>query len=112
VVPKDQVMDVEQAVRATSDAVRVQGEMTIYRANEVAQTLFDAIRAHDGDVSLDLSAVTEFDTAGLQLVLMARRLAETSGRRLDLVQPSECVVEVLDLCHVAVSVGSQQQAGS
>lgn len=105
-------MDSEQAMKSTNEALRVQGEMTIYRASEVAQTLFAAVRDHDGDVSLDLSEVSEFDTAGLQLVLMARRLAEADGRRLDVVQPSECVSEVLNLCNVAVSTGSQERAVS
>ena len=101
-------MDLDQKI---SDAeLRVDGEMTIYRANEVAQTLFAAVRAHDGDVSLDLSEVSEFDTAGLQLVLMARRLAEAKGHRLDVVQPSECVVEVLKLCNVALSDNEAQAA--
>lgn len=105
-------MDVEQALISTDGALRVQGEMTIYRASEVAQTLFAAVRAHDGDVTLDLSEVSEFDTAGLQLVLMARRLAEADGRRLDVVQPSECVAEVLNLCNVATSTSSLEQAAS
>jgi anti-anti-sigma factor len=103
-------MHPEQESMATSGELRVHGEMTIYRASEVAQTLFAAVRAHDRDLSLDMSAVTEFDTAGLQLVLMARRLAETNGRRLDVVQPSECVLEVLNLCQVAATVASQQAA--
>lgn len=110
-------MDLEHELISTNGELRIDGELTIYRASEVAQTLFAAIRAHDGDVSLDLSAVTEFDTAGLQLVLMARRLAETNGRSLAVVQPSECVLEVLNLCNVALgeasaSAASLQQAAS
>lgn len=103
-------MPPEQESISTSGDMHVHGEMTIYRASELAQTLLAAVRAYDGDVSLDMSAVTEFDTAGLQLVLMARRLAETNGRRLEVVQPSECVLEVLNLCNVPVSTGSQQAA--
>lgn len=91
----------DQDQKLSKRELRVDGEMTIYRANEVAQTLFAAVRAHAGDVSLDMSEVTEFDTAGLQLVLMARRVAEANGRRLDVVQPSECVSDVLRLCNVA-----------
>lgn len=105
----------DQSLKSTSGdrhVHRVAGEVTIYRASEVAQALFTAIRAHEGDVNLDLSAVTEFDTAGLQLVLMARRLAEANGHRLEVVQPSECVVEVLELCHVAAGSGSQQEVAS
>jgi ABC-type transporter Mla MlaB component len=54
--------------------------------------------------------VTEFDTAGLQLVLMARRLAESKGHRLDVVQPSECVLDVLKLCNVSLSKGQAEVA--
>jgi anti-sigma B factor antagonist len=50
----------------------VEGEMTIYRAAELKPALLDAVRAHDAP-ALDLSAVTEFDSAGLQLLLVARR---------------------------------------
>jgi len=98
-------MDSDQDIKSAGGELRVNGEMTIYRASEVAQTLFAAVRAHDGDVSLDLSDVTEFDTAGLQLVLMARRMTEARGRRLDVVQPSECVVDVLKLCNVPHGTG-------
>lgn len=101
-------MDLDQKI--SGGELRVDGEMTIYRANEVAHTLFAAVRAHNGDVNLDLSEVTEFDTAGLQLVLMARRLAEANGHRLDLVQPSECVVDVLKLCNVACNDNEAQAA--
>lgn len=101
-------MDLDQ--KLSGGALRVDGEMTIYRAGEVAQTLFAAVRAHAGDVSLDLSDVTEFDTAGLQLVLMARRMVEAKGHRLDIVQPSECVNEVLNLCNVALKTESVRAA--
>jgi len=94
-------MDVDQ--KLSMSELRVDGEMTIYRASEVAQTLFAAVRAETGDVSLDMSDVSEFDTAGLQLLLMARRLVEANGHRLDVVQPSECVAEVLTLCNVALT---------
>lgn len=93
-------MDVEQDRESASGQLCVQGELTIYRAGEVAQTLFAAVRTRAGDVTLDLSAVTEFDTAGLQIVLMARRMAEASGHRLEVVQPSACVADVLKLCNV------------
>lgn len=101
-------MDLDE--KRSMGELRVDGEMTIYRANEVAQSLFASLRAHAGDVDLDLSDVTEFDTAGLQLVLMARRMVEANGHRLDVVRPSECVAEVLALCNVAVTTQSTQAA--
>jgi anti-anti-sigma factor len=101
-------MDLDQ--KLSMGKLRVDGEMTIYRANEVAQMLFAALRTHVGDVHLDLSDVTEFDTAGLQLVLMARRMVEANGHCLDVVQPSECVLDVLELCNVASSPTEAQAA--
>ena len=101
-------MDLDQ--KLSTGELRVDGDMTIYRANEVAQTLFASVRAHAGDVNLDLSDVTEFDTAGLQLVLMARRMVESNGHRLDVVRPSECVAEVLELCNVALTTEPTQAA--
>lgn len=93
----------DQDQKLSMSELRVDGELTIYRASEIGQTLFAALRAETGDVSLDMSDVSEFDTAGLQLLLMARRLVEANGRRLAVVQPSECVAEVLKLCNVALT---------
>lgn len=101
-------MDLDQ--KLSNAELRVDGEMTIYRANEIAQTLLASVRAQAGDVTLNLSDVTEFDTAGLQLVLMARRIAEANGHRLEVAQPSECVAEVLKLCNVALTIESSQAA--
>jgi anti-sigma B factor antagonist len=103
------MMNSELTSNAPAGQLHIQGEMTIYRAHEVAEALFTAVRAHDGDVSLDLSAVSELDTAGLQLILMARRLAEANGHCLSIVQPSECVREVLTLCNVATEMSRQAQ---
>ena len=100
----------DQDQKMSMSELRVDGEMTIYRASEVAQTLFAAVRAETGDVCLDMSDVTEFDTAGLQLVLMARRMLEANGHRLDVVQPSGCVSEVLKLCNVALNHDRAQVA--
>lgn len=96
----------EQRAMSASGEMRVHGELTIYRANEVAETLFAAVRTRDSDVTVDLSAVTEIDTAGLQLLLMARRIAEANGHHLTLAQPSECVSEVLELCNVTLRTDS------
>jgi anti-sigma B factor antagonist len=100
----------DQDQKLSMSELRVDGELTIYRASEVAQTLFAAVRAEAGDVGLDMSDVSEFDTAGLQLLLMARRMVEANGHRLDVVQPSECVAEVLKLCNVALEQSEAQAA--
>jgi anti-anti-sigma factor len=76
--------------------MRVEGEMTIYRAAELKPALLDAVRAHEAP-ALDLSAVTEFDSAGLQLLLMARQEAGRLGKRLAVSAASAAVRDVCAL---------------
>ncbi len=64
-------------IEATDGHVRIEGEMNIYNAVELKEGLMKAIRDAEG-VSLDLSGVSEMDSAGLQVVLLAWREA---GRR-------------------------------
>jgi anti-sigma B factor antagonist len=76
----------------------VQGELTIYRAGELAGELLAAACNATVALRIDLSGVTEIDTAGLQILLMLRRTAVARGVRLELVRPSACVQEVFELC--------------
>jgi len=74
------------------------GDMTIYSAALMKQRMLAGMEGVDDDVLLDLSQVTELDTCGLQILLLAERLAANEGRRLKLVEPSAATREVLTLC--------------
>lgn len=74
------------------------GDMTIYFAAAMKEQLLAGMQASGTDVLLDLSQIIELDTSGLQMLLFARRLAATQGRRFALTQPSAVVREVLELC--------------
>ncbi len=78
----------------------VEGEMTIYRAAELKPALLDAVRAHEAP-AFDLSAVTEFDSAGLQLLLVARREAQRLGKPLCVSAASPAVRDVFALLGMA-----------
>ena len=81
--------------------LRIEGELTIYRAAELKDTLLAAVALHE-TLDLDLSAVAEFDTAGVQLLLLAKRAAAARGRTVRLVGHSTPVIDVfelLDLSH-------------
>jgi anti-sigma B factor antagonist len=80
--------------------VRVNGEMTVYAAESLKQDLLATLSRHSRATLLDLSGVTEFDTAGLQLLLIARAHAANEGRQLSLVDPSSVVLEALELCQM------------
>jgi anti-sigma B factor antagonist len=96
---------VAKKVKGAGSELHVQGEMTIYRAAELAQQVFTAVRERPDDTRLDLSQVTELDSAGMQILLMARRLAAAGGKRLQILNPSACVREVLTLCNLDEALG-------
>lgn len=67
-------MNAETMRDGETRAVRIEGEMTIYRALELKEQLLAAL-APGGGLELDLSGVTEVDSAGVQLLLAARKTA-------------------------------------
>lgn len=70
----------------------VAGEFTIYQVAEQKAPLL-AMAADADEPELDLGGVTEFDAAGMQLVLVAEQLARDAGKSLRLVAASPAVAE-------------------
>jgi anti-sigma B factor antagonist len=79
-----------QRVRAIVD-----GSMTIYEAAADKSTLLDAL-ANASETEIDLSAVREMDTAGLQILLLAKRESLKAGKVLRLAAHSPASLDVLD----------------
>lgn len=92
------------------DVLCVRGEMTIYDAAGLKERLFAAVRSRAGDAKLDLSKVTEFDTAGLQILLMAERVAIACGTRMQVLNPSDAVRSTLDLCRLTRLIEARSKA--
>lgn len=84
----------------SGDALRIDGEMTIYRAAEIKQQLLGALAA-SSSLALDLSAVGEIDTAGVQLLMLTHREAAAAGGALTLVGVSDAVDEALTLLNLS-----------
>lgn len=89
-------MSIGEPGQGTAACLAVEGELTIYRAAELKPALLEAVRTADAP-ALDLSAVTEFDSAGLQLLLVARREAQRLGKPLQVAGASPAVREVFAL---------------
>jgi anti-sigma B factor antagonist len=87
---------VEFQIESRSGRVSVSGDMTVYCAAELKPALLAEAAAGYNPLRLDLSQVQEFDTAGLQLVLLLYR--EMQGR-LKVVACSPNVQAALTLCH-------------
>lgn len=92
---------------AGSACLRLDGELTIYRAGELKQPLLDAVRAA-AVPAIDLADVTEIDTAGVQLLLMARREAAALGRGCALQRPSAPVREAFEVLELALDGGATE----
>jgi anti-anti-sigma factor len=72
------------------------GEVTIFTAAAMKDELLQAMEACES-LNVDLSAVTEFDTSGLQLLVSAKKLADEQQTSLQFSKPTESVTSLLKL---------------
>ncbi|HET9107443.1 MAG TPA: STAS domain-containing protein [Steroidobacteraceae bacterium] len=93
--------------------IRIEGEMTIYSASACNTRLMAALLRRSGrPAAIDLSRVTEIDTAGLQILLMARRVAAVRGGSVALIDPSPPARELLELCGLQGLIAESGRAES
>lgn len=79
-------------------------DMTIYRALEQKELLLSALAVAD-ELELDMSAVGEIDTAGLQLLMLAKRESIEQGKRLIISGHSPAVQQTIAFCNLEVAFG-------
>lgn len=84
----------------------LEGEMTIYRAAELKETIKPHID-HASVIEIDLSKVSEIDSAGLQLLIAAKLEAMIRDKQLHFVGHSKPVLELLDMCDLGGFFGDQ-----
>ncbi len=82
----------------------VAGEMTIYGAAELKSRLMNAIK-QTPDLEIDLSSVSAIDSAGLQILYLAKREATRMKHSMRIVAHSEPVRELLDLYNLVAYFG-------
>lgn len=85
-------------------SIAIDGEMTIYRAAELKQSLLNAI---DGAslLEIDLHEVSEIDSAGIQLLMLAKSTGQAKDCEVRLVNHSAAVLEVFELLDLAAHFG-------
>ena len=86
---------------STTKLLKIEGELTIFRAMELKPAMLPTPPLTD----IDLSGVTDLDTAGLQLLMLAKKTALAENRELRLVGHSPAVLEVFELLNVAAYFG-------
>jgi anti-sigma B factor antagonist len=80
------------------------GDLNIFNAAEQRQRLLDAFDS-GSEVEVDLSQVSEMDSAGMQLMIAAKREAALRNKPLRLSGHSPAVFEILELCDLAGHLG-------
>jgi anti-anti-sigma factor len=97
----------EFATQTTTDGavhLILDGPMTIYNAGEIKAQLLGALQS-SSILEVDLSHVGEMDTAGFQLLVMAKRETQRLGRTLRIVAHSPAVREVIDFYNMDAFFG-------
>jgi anti-sigma B factor antagonist len=82
----------------------LQGEMTIYQAADLKSVLLDSL-AKAPRLEIDLSAVSEIDTAGIQLLMMLKKAAMEKKTEVQLTAHSPAVLDAFELVNLAAFFG-------
>ena len=88
----------------TPTRIAIEGELNIFTATEQRQRLLDALSAGT-EVEVDLSQVSEIDSAGMQLMVAAKREAAVRNKPLRFTCHSLPVFDILELCDLAGHLG-------
>lgn len=89
----------EISVKRRGDRVKITGEMTIYHSAQL-KTELGAIFLRNANMDLDLSDVSELDSAGFQVLALFRRDAIAQGKLFRLTKCSPPVSAVLKMFQV------------
>lgn len=84
--------------------VSLEGELTIYQASEVYEKLGKQLTACE-TLELDLHAVSELDTAGVQILLSLKQAATAEEKTMIMTLHSEAVVDVFELMNISHEFG-------
>jgi anti-anti-sigma factor len=96
--------EIQSREEAGRQLAAVLGELNIYGATEARGELV-ALLARPAPLELDLGGVSDFDSSGVQILLMLKREAQRLGRQLTFVNHSPSVREVLDLLNLVAELG-------
>ena len=88
-------------VDPTARLMRIEGELNIYSVSEIRERLLDFLTENE-EVEVDLDAVTDIDTAGIQLMLLAKRFPNKLVR---FVRHSAPVLRLVDLANIGQVLG-------
>jgi anti-anti-sigma factor len=80
--------------------VNLTGELTIFYADELWARLWQGLQEAQ-EVEIDLSGVSEIDTAGIQLLMMAKKTEKNTNMTVRVVNHSQSVLEAFEIYDLA-----------
>ena len=81
--------------RDGANHVALQGELTIYQAQELSQVFLPLLDKPEG-MMIDLSEVSDIDTSCAQMLMLAKRHCLARGQQCQLVNHSQPVIDVFE----------------
>lgn len=72
------------------------GDCNVYSATKLKQSLIELLDKND-HVLVDLEKVTEFDTAGLQVFISAKKTTKANNKKIKFISHPSSVIAVFDL---------------
>lgn len=84
--------------------IKLDHDLTIYTAESTKEE-FMKLLEKSAEIELDLSQVSEMDTAGLQLLIMLKNECRAKNGDLKLAEHSDAVLDVLEMCNIAAFFG-------
>jgi len=97
-------MPITSLVKEGVTEVTIEDEMTIYTSLEQKTNLSEYLKP-DIHLQINLSQVSDIDSAGLQILLFLKQESITLNFKFSLVEHSQAVVEVLELLNLGGHFG-------
>ena len=79
--------------------IRIEGDMTIFNANDLKKDLMEIVDECP-ELEVDLSRVSEVDTSGLQLLILAKRESKSLNKAFRVVSYSPGILNVMELFNI------------
>lgn len=94
-------MKIERKKNKDISTLTLEGELTIYNVTQAKQEIFTDHEKLPEKIAIDLHRVTEIDTAGVQLLLFAKKYFGKANKSLFISKSNESVDSVLNVLNVS-----------
>lgn len=93
-------MNISRKMSKDTTTLVFEGDLTIYYVAQIKDEIFADYEKLSDKIALDLEGVTEIDTAGVQLLLFAKKFFATVHRSLFISKSNASIDVVLDVLDV------------